>query len=107
MDSPDLVSAYRYTLSTSRDGRIRTGDPLNPIQVRYRTAPRPEGVEYSRGENRGLGLRRILLVRGIERTIILSSELREMRGVAAIPDGSRNPSRNLDTSPRFRISYRS
>ena len=24
-----------------RDGRIRTGDPLNPIQVRYRTAPRP------------------------------------------------------------------
>ena len=27
---------------TNRDGRIRTGDPLNPIQVRYRTAPRPE-----------------------------------------------------------------
>jgi hypothetical protein len=26
----------------SRDGRIRTGDPLNPIQVRYRAAPRPE-----------------------------------------------------------------
>ncbi len=26
----------------SRDGRIRTGDPLNPIQVRYRTAPRPD-----------------------------------------------------------------
>jgi hypothetical protein len=26
---------------SSRDGRIRTGDPLNPIQVRYRTAPRP------------------------------------------------------------------
>ena len=25
----------------SRDGRIRTGDPLNPIQVRYRAAPRP------------------------------------------------------------------
>ena len=25
----------------NRDGRIRTGDPLNPIQVRYRTAPRP------------------------------------------------------------------
>ena len=29
--------------SLSRDGRIRTGDPLNPIQVRYRAAPRPEG----------------------------------------------------------------
>jgi hypothetical protein len=25
----------------NRDGRIRTGDPLNPIQVRYRAAPRP------------------------------------------------------------------
>ena len=29
----------------NRDGRIRTGDPLNPIQVRYRAAPRPEGWE--------------------------------------------------------------
>ena len=28
----------------NRDGRIRTGDPLNPIQVRYRTAPRPAKV---------------------------------------------------------------
>ena len=28
-----------------RDGRIRTGDPCNPIAVRYRAAPRPEGVE--------------------------------------------------------------
>ena len=27
--------------AVDRDGRIRTGDPLNPIQVRYRTAPRP------------------------------------------------------------------
>jgi hypothetical protein len=27
--------------SLDRDGRIRTGDPLNPIQVRYRAAPRP------------------------------------------------------------------
>ncbi len=26
----------------SRGGRIRTGDPLLPKQVRYRTAPRPE-----------------------------------------------------------------
>jgi hypothetical protein len=24
-----------------RDGEIRTRDPLNPIQVRYQTAPRP------------------------------------------------------------------
>ena len=29
-------------LLLNRDGRIRTGDPLNPIQVRYRAAPRPE-----------------------------------------------------------------
>jgi hypothetical protein len=36
---------------TSRDGRIRTGDPLNPIQVRYRAAPRPvsRAREYKRG----------------------------------------------------------
>ena len=26
---------------TSRDGGIRTRDPLNPIQVRYRAALRP------------------------------------------------------------------
>ncbi len=25
-----------------RDGEIRTPDPLNPIQVRYQTAPRPD-----------------------------------------------------------------
>ena len=28
--------------SQYRDGRIRTGDPCNPIAVRYRAAPRPE-----------------------------------------------------------------
>ena len=32
----------------SRDGRIRTGDPLNPIQVRYRAAPRPEAGQVNR-----------------------------------------------------------
>ena len=35
-DSDAAVRPFTY-----RDGRIRTGDPLNPIQVRYRTAPRP------------------------------------------------------------------
>ena len=39
----------------NRDGRIRTGDPLNPIQVRYRTAPRPETTQYS-GTVRPAGL---------------------------------------------------
>ena len=29
----------------NRGARIRTGDPLLPKQVRYRTAPRPEGAE--------------------------------------------------------------
>jgi hypothetical protein len=29
-------------LLSNRGGRIRTGDPLLPKQVRYRTAPRPE-----------------------------------------------------------------
>jgi hypothetical protein len=27
-----------------RDGGIRTRDPLNPIQVRYQAAPRPDRV---------------------------------------------------------------
>ncbi len=34
-------SSYAGVVS-SRDARIRTGDPLNPIQVRYRTALRPD-----------------------------------------------------------------
>ncbi len=34
----------RTKVCVNRDGRIRTGDPLNPIQVRYRTAPRPENA---------------------------------------------------------------
>ena len=29
-------------LKTGRDGEIRTRDPLNPIQVRYQAAPRPD-----------------------------------------------------------------
>ena len=35
----------------SRDGRIRTGDPLNPVQVRYRTAPRP-GIPRQMGDGK-------------------------------------------------------
>ena len=31
----------------NRDGRIRTGDPLTPSQVRYRAAPRPEDYMLS------------------------------------------------------------
>ena len=33
-----------YRLLCSRDDRIRTCDPLNPIQVRYRAAPHPVAV---------------------------------------------------------------
>ena len=36
-----IQSPEGVDLIPSRDGRIRTGDPLNPIQVRYRAAPRP------------------------------------------------------------------
>jgi hypothetical protein len=32
------------TLPSNRGARIRTGDPLLPKQVRYRTAPRPEVI---------------------------------------------------------------
>ena len=41
-----IQSPEGVDLILSRDGRIRTGDPLNPIQVRYRAAPRPvrEGI---------------------------------------------------------------
>ena len=46
--------------SFGRDAGIRTRDPLNPIQVRYQTAPRPdrkrafeqEGLTESNGEKR-------------------------------------------------------
>ncbi len=32
-----------------RDGGIRTRDPLNPIQVRYQAAPRPDPDENDGG----------------------------------------------------------
>src|SRR5690606_28657605 len=32
----------RVPTRTWRDGEIRTRDPLHPMQVRYRTAPRPD-----------------------------------------------------------------
>ncbi len=35
------LSLYFTTLYNDRDGGIRTRDPLNPIQVRYRAALRP------------------------------------------------------------------
>ncbi len=44
MDSPALVNLCCSVACAYRDGRIRTGDPLNPIQVRYRAAPRPVKV---------------------------------------------------------------
>ena len=42
---PPFRHCSRPNFLHSRDGRIRTGDPLNPIQVRYRAAPRPAGEE--------------------------------------------------------------
>ncbi len=48
-DAPPGANARRplnpWLRSPSRGGRIRTGDPLLPKQVRYRTAPRPVYVE--------------------------------------------------------------
>ena len=44
-------AAYRGPISCSGDGRggaIRTLDLLNPIQVRYQAAPRPDGSKDSR-----------------------------------------------------------
>ena len=38
--------------SNGRDGEIRTRDPLNPIQVRYQTAPRPDRAAFSTQSSR-------------------------------------------------------
>ena len=35
-------------LKRSRDGGIRTHDPLHPMQVRYRTAPRPDLLMWTK-----------------------------------------------------------
>jgi len=43
-----FLCCFGITTYLSRDGRIRTGDPLNPIQVRYRAAPRPESDKLTR-----------------------------------------------------------
>jgi hypothetical protein len=40
----DLAKLLKNKDLQSRDGGIRTRDPLNPIQVRYRTALRPVRV---------------------------------------------------------------
>ena len=38
-----------YGEEVGRDAEIRTRDPLNPIQVRYQTAPRPDRMLLLRG----------------------------------------------------------
>ncbi len=38
----------------SRDGGIRTRDPLNPIQVRYRAALRPEQPPWTGQDATGI-----------------------------------------------------
>ena len=45
------ASEYRYLeafkLSNGRCERIRTFDPLHPMQVRYQAAPHTEAADYS------------------------------------------------------------
>ncbi len=60
--SPATIADRRA--SSNRDGRIRTGDPLNPIQVRYRAAPRPEDGEHNRLRHRGSTHRTVRIYRG-------------------------------------------
>ncbi len=48
-DSSDITLRSNYKLLSlfyynGRGGGIRTHDPLTPSQVRYRTAPRPDGI---------------------------------------------------------------
>jgi hypothetical protein len=40
-------SLKAFVLSTGRCERIRTFDPLHPMQVRYQAAPHTEGTNYS------------------------------------------------------------
>ncbi len=40
-------SLKAFVLSTGRCERIRTFDPLHPMQVRYQAAPHTEAVNYS------------------------------------------------------------
>ena len=44
---PDFLSLH-YFYYPGRGERIRTSDHLDPIQVRYQAALRPEGADYSR-----------------------------------------------------------
>ena len=45
------ASEYRYleafVLTNGRCERIRTFDPLHPMQVRYQAAPHTDGMNYS------------------------------------------------------------
>jgi hypothetical protein len=42
-------SVRKYLILFGRDGEIRTRDPLNPIQVRYQAALRPDMGIFSHG----------------------------------------------------------
>ena len=49
-----LLPAGLFCISIGRDGRIRTSDPLHPMQVRYQAALRPEMLGrrcYQSGEH--------------------------------------------------------
>ena len=39
-----MLKSLYFVENIGRDGEIRTRDPLNPIQVRYQAAPRPDSL---------------------------------------------------------------
>ena len=43
------AKSFVLSILSGRDGGIRTRDPLNPIQVRYQAAPRPDPGRKRRG----------------------------------------------------------
>jgi hypothetical protein len=75
--APDIAFARESSLLVDwilrgvfgRDAGIRTRDPLNPIQVRYQTAPRPDrDGALKQGKGRGVkpAARRLLLSAAVQ-----------------------------------------
>ena len=59
-----------YPKITGRDAGIWTPGPLNPIQVRFQTAPRPEICDFDL-----ISFRPIVKVKNDEMTSLLTHEL--------------------------------
>ena len=48
LNTKKKAPAYAKAFLLCREDQIRTGDPLHPIQVRYRAAPLPEDCKINK-----------------------------------------------------------